>query len=94
MHQYDLLTKKDLIDFREALRDDMAEVINSRVSPAKEYLRNKDLESYLGLSASAIQNLRIKGILPFVKVSGVIYYKYADVIRMMEGNDLKEGNGR
>ena len=39
----------------------------------------------LGISHGTLQNLRIKNVLPYQKVGGLIFYKYDDIIKLLEG---------
>ncbi|MGJ1203826.1 helix-turn-helix domain-containing protein [Sphingobacterium lactis] len=45
------------------------------------------MRKLLGISAGTLQNLRVKGTLPYKKISGLMYYKYEDIQRLMEGGE-------
>jgi hypothetical protein len=46
----------------------------------------EQLKDAIGLSASTIHQLRIMRILPYTKVSGVIFYDWEDIVVMMQKN--------
>lgn len=55
----------------------------------QEFLTNKSILSYLGgVSKDFIQDLRESGQLPYYKVRNTIFYKIADVRKMMERNKV------
>lgn len=55
----------------------------------QEFLTNKSILSYLGgVSKDFVQDLRESGLLPYYKVRNTIFYKIADVRKMMERNKV------
>jgi len=77
MNTNEIVTKKDLIDFEVRLFDQFKKI--SKIGNPPKYLRTKDISKMFGISISTIQNLRIKGILPYKKVGGTIFYKLEEV---------------
>lgn len=56
----------------------------------QEFFTNKSLQAYLGgVSKDFINDLREKGELPYYKVRNTIFYKVADVRRMMDRHKVK-----
>ncbi|WP_370362918.1 hypothetical protein [Mucilaginibacter flavidus] len=43
----------------------------------------------LKISPGTLQNLRVNGTRTFTKIGGIMYYKYEDILKMMEGNKSK-----
>ena len=39
----------------------------------------------LGISHGTLQNLRIKNLIPYQRIGGLIFYKYDDIIKLLEG---------
>ena len=60
----------------------------SRIQPAasgpKEWLTNKEAMDFLGLSKTTLQRYRTSGKLPYSKIGGNIYYRYEDLVAILE----------
>lgn len=54
------------------------------------YLRSRNVQKMMGIGASTLQSLRIKGIIPAYKVSGIWLYKEAEVINAIEHGKIKK----
>ena len=52
----------------------------------KEWLSNKEAQAFLGLSKTTLQRYRSSGRLPFSKIEGSIFYRYADLVTLLEAN--------
>ena len=67
--------------------------ILSQVQPAasgpKEWLTNREAMDFLGLSKTSLQRYRASGLLRFSKIGGNIYYKYSDLVAVLEANLVK-----
>lgn len=81
----ELVTKHDFAEFQQEVRQLLSEVVKG---PSKEYrwLKSSEVMKILGISASGLQNLRIKGVLPYSKLGGTIYYSEKDIIAVLELN--------
>jgi hypothetical protein len=92
---YEIITQEDLQKFRLQLLEDMTRIVSGAVQPQanKEWLRSSEVRKMLGISHGTLQNLRIKNILPHRKVGGLMYYKYQDILRLLEGDDTSKPNG-
>jgi hypothetical protein len=44
----------------------------------------------LGISHGTLQNLRIKGVLLYQKLGGIMFYRYEDITRMLNGDKVAE----
>jgi hypothetical protein len=88
---YEIITHEDLQKFRLQLLEDLAKIMSGTVQPqlAKEWLRSSEVRKILGISHGTLQNLRIKNILPHRKIGGLMYYKYQDILRLLEGGEEK-----
>ena len=56
----------------------------------KEWLKSSDVRKMLGISHGTLQNLRIKGVLPYQKLSGIMFYRYEDIARLLNGDKVAE----
>ena len=50
----------------------------------KEWMTNKEVMAFLGLSKTTLQRYRNDGLLPYSKVGANIFYRYQDVIAFLE----------
>lgn len=91
---YEIITHEDLQKFRLQLLEDLAKMLSGAVQPQanKEWLRSSEVRKMLRISHGTLQNLRIKNILPHRKVSGLMYYKYQDILKLLEGDDNSKCN--
>lgn len=84
----ELITKDDLEVFKKDL---LEEIRRNRSHPRKkeqeqkEWLKSYEVRKLLGISAGTLQNLRLNGTLPYTKVGGLMYYRYDDIRKLMEG---------
>jgi hypothetical protein len=87
---YEIITHEDLQKFRLQLLEDLTRIISGTVpQSAKEWLRRSEVRKMLGISHGTLQNLRIKNILPHRKIGGLMYYKYQDILKLLESGEEK-----
>lgn len=83
--QVEMLTKEDLKQFKAELLRDLKDVFNGKVKQAKkQWLKSHEVRKLLGISPGTLQTLRINGTVPYTKIGGLIYYRYEDIIGMLE----------
>lgn len=83
-----IITQEDLDDFRFKLLEDFKELLQNAVGKSESkqrWMKNKEVESFLGISPGKLHLLRVSGVLPHTKIGRIIYYDYEDVIKMMKG---------
>lgn len=85
----DLLTKQDLVDFEERMNERFHQALANSGPAHKKWLRSKDVTKLLGISMSSLQNFRINGTLPYVKLDGTIFYDYDEIMAVMKTNEVK-----
>lgn len=87
-----LVTLGDLAEFRHDLLKELYQLLQSNRKPGeKEWLKSKEAAKLLGLSNNTLLNLRKKGILPFIRVGGQVFYNYLDIQNAL--NDLMPKTG-
>jgi hypothetical protein len=88
---YEIITKEDLQKFRQQLLEDLTRIMSGSIQPQsnKEWLRSAEVRKILGISHGTLQNLRVKNILPHRKIGGLMYYKYQDILKLLEGGEEK-----
>ena len=50
----------------------------------KIWLSNDEAQKYLGMSKDFLYNLRSEGLLHYYKLRGAVFYKKADIDRLVE----------
>lgn len=79
-----LITKGDLIEFKNNLIHELKEILtNNTKSQSKEWLKSCEVRRLLKISPGTLQNLRIKGTLPHTKFGSTYYYKYEDIVKVI-----------
>lgn len=80
-----LVTKEDLQEFQKSLLHQLQEIVQKNKEP-KKWLRVSEVKEVLKISASTIQTLRINGTLSYTKLSGMYYYNYEDIEKLINSN--------
>jgi len=86
----ELITKEDLESFKKELFE---EIRRNRYHRGKqgeeprEWLKSYEVRKLLGISPGTLQNLRVNGTLPYTKIGGLMYYRYQDIQKVMDGSD-------
>ena len=81
-----IITKEDLDEFREKLLTDFKGLLGQRTDEPKKWLKSYQVKNMLRISPGTLQNLRANGTLGFTKIGGILYYKYEDIVKMMDGS--------
>ncbi|MBL4677486.1 MAG: helix-turn-helix domain-containing protein [Mucilaginibacter sp.] len=81
----EIITKEDLEDFRIKLLEDIRSIIGNKAPETGKLLKSHQVKNLLKISSGTLQNLRVNGTLPFSKVGGIIYYKYDDIAKILNG---------
>jgi hypothetical protein len=84
----DLITKDDLERFKKELLEEIRRCQLYPRKPGQEtrvWLKSFEVRKLLCISAGTLQNLRINGTLPYNKIGGLMYYRYDDIQKLMDG---------
>jgi hypothetical protein len=84
MYREQIVTREDLNEFRTLLLIDFKEIILNKPEEPKQWLKSNEVRKLLNISAGTLQTLRINGILTYSKIGGIIYYKYEDIVKLLE----------
>jgi len=82
----EIITKEDLKIFRIELVSELKELFSSVSEQKKQWLKSQEVRKLLSISAGTLQHLRVIGTLPYTKIGGTLYYKYEEVMEMLEQN--------
>ncbi|WP_291116030.1 helix-turn-helix domain-containing protein [Empedobacter sp. UBA7248] len=86
----ELITREDLENFKKEL---LQEIRRNTPHPRKsaeepkEWLKSYEVRKLLGISPGTLQNLRLNETLPYTKIGGLMYYRYEDIRKLMDGVD-------
>lgn len=83
----ELITREDLHQFRKELVQELREVIG-QPQQVKQWLKSSEVRKLLNISAGTLQNLRIKGIIPFRKIGGTLYYRYEELLKALDNGRI------
>ncbi|WP_457270363.1 helix-turn-helix domain-containing protein [Pedobacter sp. UYEF25] len=81
----EIITKEDLKQLKTEMLDEIRQLIKPEDRERKQWLKSADVRKLLSISPGTLQNLRINGTLRFTKIGGMMYYKMADISRLLEG---------
>ncbi len=82
-----IITTEDLMEFKLELLDEIKQLLQNQNGHAtKKWLKSPEVMKLLGVSPGTLQNLRIKGALPYTKVGGILFYDYKDIMNVLENN--------
>ena len=80
-----LITIGDVQDFKEELFQELKKNLsNKKDHTERQWLRSSEVRLMLQISPGTLQNLRINGTLSFSKMGRIVFYKYEDIVRLLE----------
>jgi Helix-turn-helix domain len=83
----EIITKEDLEIFREKLLKDIKGLLGKGAGEEpKKWLKSYQVKNLLKISNGTLQNLRVNGTIRFTKIGGILYYKYEDIMRLLDGD--------
>lgn len=84
MAQIDFITKEDLELFKRDLIREITTLIKPKSDDRKQWLRSVEVRKLLHISPGTLQNFRTNGTLSFTKVGGIFFFKYDDILKVLE----------
>jgi hypothetical protein len=81
----EIITKEDLEQFEERLINQIKELLAGRTEEPKKWLKSYQVKNLLKISPGTLQNLRVNGTLRYTRIGGILYYKYEDIMQVLEG---------
>jgi len=94
----EIITLEDLQKFRLQLLEDLRGLLQQPNHPQKQWLKSSEVRKMLGIPMAigthgTLQNLRIKNVIPYQKIGGLMFYKYDDIIKLLEGDKQSKSVG-
>lgn len=82
--QIEILTREELHKFKSELIEEIKQTIRTNETVTnKQFLRSSEVRKLLKISSGTLQNLRIKGILPYEKIGSIFYYAHGDIEQLL-----------
>lgn len=81
----EIITKEDLEQFEERLINQIKVLLGNRADEPKKWLKSYQVKNLLKISPGTLQNLRVNGTLRYTRIGGILYYKYEDIMQVLEG---------
>lgn len=87
----ELITKDDLNSFKDDILNEIRQLIKPKSSglAQKEWLKSYEVRKLLGISPGKLQNMRVNGTIAFTQIGGLMFYKYDDIVKLMEDHKTK-----
>jgi hypothetical protein len=85
----ELITKKDLEQFKAELFELLKPLTNAKNLNNQKWLKSYDVRKLLNISPGTLQNLRVNGTLTYNKVGHILFYKAGDIEKMLSGGEKK-----
>ena len=84
----EFITKEDLDQFKTELFEEIRKLTKSKAGNLgeKEWLKSYEVRKLLGISPGKLQNMRVNGTIAYTQIGGLMFYRYADIIKLMEDN--------
>lgn len=83
----ELITKEDLHQYKTELFSELQKLLQgSTPEKGKQWLKSYEVRAMLGISRGTLQNMRINGTLTATKIGGLMFYAYADIAKLMQGD--------
>jgi hypothetical protein len=88
----ELITKEDLIVFKTEIINEIRQVLKPKGPnlQEKEWLKSYEVRKLLGISPGKLQNMRVNGTIAFTQIGGLMFYKYDDIVKLMEDHKTKK----
>lgn len=85
MATIEFITKEDLEKFKRELFAELRKPTlgQHKKYEQKEWLKSFEVRNLLGISAGTLQTLRRNGTLRYSKIGGLMYYRYEDLLDLM-----------
>ena len=84
-----VVPKEELESFKKELLSQLKEIQISK--PQSSWMRSKNVRELLNISDSTLQTLRINGTIPSYKLGSSWFYKYDEIVAVLEAGKTGEG---
>ncbi|WP_291096882.1 MULTISPECIES: DNA-binding protein [unclassified Flavobacterium] len=81
--QYQLVTKKDLLNFSNLLIREI-QLNKPAAEPLKKWLRSVDVRNLLNISSATLQNFRVNNSIKYTRIGSIFYYSSEDIQKILD----------
>lgn len=85
----EIVTLEKFNDFEERIFKEL-EGLKQYSTTESRWLKSNDVKELLGISHGKLQDLRDRGLIPFTKLGGVIFYDRSEIEKMLLKNMNKK----
>lgn len=91
MTYLEILTKEDLEQFKRELFAELRRPAQKLHQQAQQkgWLKSFEVRKLLGISPGTLQTYRRDGTIRYSKIGGLMFYKYDDIVSLMEDKKSK-----
>ncbi|MBQ0769511.1 MAG: helix-turn-helix domain-containing protein [Bizionia sp.] len=85
-----IITTEDLYDFKLELIAELKKILTQKEANfhLKKFLKSAEVMELLQVSPGTLQNLRINGTIPYIKMGGTMLYEYQEILSILESNKV------
>ena len=89
-----IITTDDLREFKLQLFKELEKLMKKNQElKLKKYLKSSEVKDLLQISSGTLQQLRLNGTLPYVKIRGLIFYEASDIQKLMNTHRIHHNSG-
>lgn len=88
MEKIVVITKEDFDQFKQELLAEIKAIFDKNINKV-QWIRSKDVREMLGISDATLQTLRINKTIPAYKLDTTWFYKYEEILEVMERNKIR-----
>lgn len=83
------LTVGEFIDLQRSIRNDLPPLLPNEANPPKELLTIHEAADFLNLSVHSLYTMNSRRRIPFLKMSGKVYYRRSALMAWLESGERK-----
>lgn len=84
-----VISKEDFDQFKKELMDEIRQIIQPSIENKTKWLRSSDVREMLNISDSTLQTFRINGTIPAYKLDSTWFYKYDEIVDVIEKGRIR-----
>jgi hypothetical protein len=82
----EIITKQDLQEFKIQLLQEINKLLSEREVPTSKWIRSSQVRELLNISPNTLLTLRVKGVISFTELGGILFYKREDIEEILKKN--------
>lgn len=87
----EIVTNEDLQSLKTEILAEIKKIlVKDKRQTEDPWLRSHQVRRLLNVSSGTLQNLRVKGLLPYTKIGGTLFYRREDIESMLEKHNKRQ----